>query len=361
MFGRLCRMSDTEQADASSFWHFLWAVKGHWVTLMSGGAAIVALALIERFTGQNIPTWLYVTVLIAFAFWACYLAWRDSQRKQASVSDSSTRRRDMLINRLEQLIKESPPVTPPWHAVHGAVEGLAEVGRITAHRNQVLAFLEVHWPEAVKRFERQGTRGLEELLAECLKEDDKTRPNIKGEIEEVHDIWALPQTRQAEEKPDEPFEYFFTIKVRVGNIHPVETTLRFELWLQAPHAKCKAIKSSLARLFHRYEQHATGTLSRMSMMQLVTDEMPDLEALCRTPLTRGVERVGWLRFVLAKADNPIRQDVESMTLIAKDVYGGEHPILSHRSEWKHSGEIVTQFVLDLEEQKLRDLRGTNLL
>lgn len=80
--------------------------------------------------------------------------------------ESGDKRREMIVERLEQLIKESPPVTPPWYAVHGAGEGLAEIGRIKGHRARILDFLEVHLPEGVKRFERQGTRALEQLLAE---------------------------------------------------------------------------------------------------------------------------------------------------------------------------------------------------
>ena len=83
----------------------------------------------------------------------------------------------MLIERLEHFIREAPPVTPPWIALqrNEAGDGLAEIAKIEAHRNQVSGFLEVHWPEAVERFKTHGTRGLEELLAECLSQDDHTR------------------------------------------------------------------------------------------------------------------------------------------------------------------------------------------
>ena len=205
------------------------------------------------------------------------------------------------------------------------------------------------------------------LDLEAAKQDlqiEKTknqRPRITGEIIEVHDKWALPQVKAEGEQPDSALEQFFTIKARIHNERSTPTALRFELWVYAPHASCKAIKSSLSGLFHRYDEHATGTLSRMSRMQLVTDAMPDLEMQCRIPLAEGDEREGWLRFVLPKASNPIRREIHTVKLIAKDVYGGKHPIESPRSEWTQTGEIITQFVIDLEEQKLRDLRGSNLL
>jgi len=96
-------------------------------------------------------------------------------------------------------------------------------------------------------------------------------------------------------------------------------------------------------------------------MQFVTESLTDLETLGRAPLTRGNEYEGWLRFVLHNADSPIRKDVQAICLVVKDIYGGTHFISSPRSEWMQTGEIITQFVLDLEEQKLRDLQASNLL
>ena len=192
--------------------------------------------------------------------------------------------------------------------------------------------------------------------------DKNANPEIKGEIVEVHDEWAVPPSRKNEQgKEDTTLEHFFTIKARIFNVRPVPTTVRFELWLQAPHANCKANRSSLTGLFLRREEHATGIISRTSMMQLVTEPLTDLDSLGRTPLARGEEREGWIRFVLPKGNNPARSDIQAICLVVKDIYGGTHFISSPRSEWTHSGEIITQFVLDLEEQKLKDLRDSNLL
>lgn len=47
---------------------------------MSGGAITVAVALYERWSRQNLTAWLYISILIVFLFWACYLTWRDEQR-----------------------------------------------------------------------------------------------------------------------------------------------------------------------------------------------------------------------------------------------------------------------------------------
>lgn len=60
---------------------FLRAVCRHWVALLSGGLITVALGLLERLSGRNIPLWTYGCVLTFFAFSACYLAWRDAARR----------------------------------------------------------------------------------------------------------------------------------------------------------------------------------------------------------------------------------------------------------------------------------------
>jgi hypothetical protein len=337
-----------------------------------GSGAIVALvaALISFFLGgagwSVIPLAIvafFATVALVF-FWHRISAagefhahWKR-QAESNSLSESGdagqrTRRRVMLINRLEQLIKESPPVAPPWYAVHGDVEGLPGVARITAHRNQVLAFLEVHWPEAVERFERHGTRGLEELLAECLKEDDKTRPNIKGEITEVFDQWAVAVDQPADD--ESALEYFFTLNARIVNRTAVPTTLRFELWVQASHANCKTNHSSLANLLIKRTRHGTGLMVGISQVESIIEEMPHLELLCKTPLTMGDEREGWLRFVLPRANNPIRKDIESLTLVVKDSYDQEHRIFCPRSQWRKEGELVTRFKVEIEQERVKEL------
>jgi hypothetical protein len=211
------------------------------ISFFLGGAGwgVIPLAIVAFFaTVALIFFWHRISAAGEF-----HAHWKR-QAESNSLSESGdagqrTRRRVMLINRLEQLIKESPPVAPPWYQCMETLKGYREWHGSRHIRNQVLAFLEVHWPEAVERFERQGTRGLEELLAECLKEDDKTRPNIKGEITEVYDQWAVAVDQPAND--DSALEYFFTLKARIVNRTAIPTTLRFELWVQAPHANCKLI------------------------------------------------------------------------------------------------------------------------
>jgi hypothetical protein len=72
---------------AINLWQYIRAVTTHWVALMSGGAIIVALGLLERFSGRTVPTYVYVGVLILFIFIACYQAWR-TERKRRIESES---------------------------------------------------------------------------------------------------------------------------------------------------------------------------------------------------------------------------------------------------------------------------------
>jgi len=80
--------------ESDTFWSFLKAIKNHWITLMSGGAITVAVALYERWSRQNIPTWIYVSILIFFLFCACYLAWRDEQRRRMKAEQHLTEERE---------------------------------------------------------------------------------------------------------------------------------------------------------------------------------------------------------------------------------------------------------------------------
>src|SRR5258708_7577946 len=112
-------MSKSE-TQSTTVWAFLRAVGHHWTTLMSGGVITVLLGVFERLSGKSVPLWVYVAILIFFALLACYLAWRDSQKERTTVPDAGRQRRKMIAERLEQLIKESPLVTPPWIAIqHG--------------------------------------------------------------------------------------------------------------------------------------------------------------------------------------------------------------------------------------------------
>jgi len=86
-----------EFKNSTNVFAFIWAVFHHWTTLMSGGIITVALGIFERFSGKNVPLWVYGMILIFFVFLACYLAWRD-ERRQSQVNKS---KQDELIKQLQ--------------------------------------------------------------------------------------------------------------------------------------------------------------------------------------------------------------------------------------------------------------------
>src|SRR5215217_6177665 len=103
-------MAESEHADSNAL-AFLRALKGHWLTLMSGGVITVALGIFERLSGKNLPLWVYAVIVLSFVVIASYLAFRD-ERQKAIGSDAAERRRNFLAQRLTQLLKEAPPPPP---------------------------------------------------------------------------------------------------------------------------------------------------------------------------------------------------------------------------------------------------------
>jgi hypothetical protein len=103
-----------ESKTSTSVFAFIRAVSRHWLTLMGGGAITVALGVFERFSGKNVPLWVYVSILIFFVFFACYLAWRDAKRELANYDNVESRRREYRANRLQSLLDEAGTVEYGW-------------------------------------------------------------------------------------------------------------------------------------------------------------------------------------------------------------------------------------------------------
>ena len=145
-------MSESEHADSNAV-AFLRAVKEHWLTLMSGGVITVALGIIERLSGKNVPLWAYAIIVLAFVVLACYLAFRDEHQKGVG-SNTGERRREFLAQRLTQLLKEAAEVD--FGAVQiGGGRGIGALTRSANHHGRVRSFLEAHWDAAY----RQTVRG----------------------------------------------------------------------------------------------------------------------------------------------------------------------------------------------------------
>jgi hypothetical protein len=226
----------SDQADSNAL-AFLRAVKGHWLTLMSGGVITVALGIFERLSGKNLPLWVYAVIVLSFVVIASYLAFRD-ERQKAIGTDAGERRRDFLAQRLTQLLKEAAEVD--FGAVSlGGGRGIGALTRSANHHARVRSFLEAHWEAAiVKRYEEDGNRVLEELLAEVLSDDQAAKPKLaiaapKLEIKVVEAIYAWTEdTRVQVHHVPRDSPCFITLSVKITNPRSSPISLdSFKLYL----------------------------------------------------------------------------------------------------------------------------------
>jgi hypothetical protein len=77
-------------------WHFICAVAGHWVSLMTGGIIALALVLYERISGAEVLLSIYWAIAAFTVFAATFLAWRDEylgrERAEKQIKDREKRR-----------------------------------------------------------------------------------------------------------------------------------------------------------------------------------------------------------------------------------------------------------------------------
>lgn len=64
---------------------FMFSVLDHWIVLMSGGLVTVGVGVYEKLSSNQVPIWLYITVLLSFVIVGCYFAWRDERRNRISA------------------------------------------------------------------------------------------------------------------------------------------------------------------------------------------------------------------------------------------------------------------------------------
>jgi len=177
-----------ESENSVSVGAFLWAVKDHWLTLMSGGIITVLLGVFERFSGKNVPLWVYVSILIFFAFLACYLAWRDAQNKLFHLSDKGAFKREFLAERLRTLLRDAEEAIKANNAKTSiiymeALSGFLPLGS----RARILHFLQAYYDQrTIDRFNEYGLPVVEELLADCYKDDSEGLSVIQKNIDTRH-------------------------------------------------------------------------------------------------------------------------------------------------------------------------------
>jgi len=172
-----------ESKNSTNVFAFIRAVSHHWLTLMGGGAITVALGVFERFSGKNVPLWVYVTVLILFVFFACYLAWRDARKELAGYDDAGRRKREYLAERISTLLREAGEVDLGFGSSRDDPGNMRSMFRLQNHRWRIARFLRIHYgEETVNRFQKNGTEVLEELLADCYKDDSNELTVIQKSV-----------------------------------------------------------------------------------------------------------------------------------------------------------------------------------
>jgi hypothetical protein len=83
---------------------FISAILSHWVSLMSGGVAVVGLGLWERFAGYAIPRYTYLIIILMFIVLACFLAWKDARVEMRIFRVEAEKEQSLLQSQLD--IKE---------------------------------------------------------------------------------------------------------------------------------------------------------------------------------------------------------------------------------------------------------------
>jgi hypothetical protein len=86
---------------------YIWALKEHWVSLVTGGGVIAALTMLERKWKQiNWTRWRWLTWF--FLLWATFLAWSD-ERERADAANAH-------LTATESSSKDSAGDARLWHA-----------------------------------------------------------------------------------------------------------------------------------------------------------------------------------------------------------------------------------------------------
>jgi hypothetical protein len=133
--------------------------------------------------------------------------------KRGNKTDQEGKRREVLIMRLTDLIKEAGEVN--FGAVSmSSIEGMGKVWRQSAYHDRAKNFVNEHYgPETASRYDKEKSNLLEELLADCYREKDETKPDISGAIEEVIEKKLLP----SRDSSVAGFDYYFTLRFWLRN------------------------------------------------------------------------------------------------------------------------------------------------
>lgn len=276
------------------------------------------------------------------------------ESKVKHLPDTDTRRlKHFHAERLSALLREAGEADPvsrsPTLGTFAGIEN--HMLRFSAQHTRALHFLRAHYPKEVGRFEKDGNRVLEELLAEALQDEDPTRPLINGEIEEVYMESVIEIPEKAENRR---FDCFVTIKAHVFNARPnIPASAKFQLEVETSKGRFRASQSDVGDQRLKVSRKDTDQVPQMSKVVSVIVNIEEQELVkVGSRLTLNPGKEGWLRFIVPEEDAP-RDEIEVISLLAIDDYGTPHRIPSSKSEWAQSGELLRQRDIDFEEELQR--------
>lgn len=216
------------------------------------GSSVVAVLLGLLFGGG---TWGATTVYTALTFISILVfifiwhwifapgAFRDyweEKAKELPDTATETRRKEVLADRLRDLLREAGEIDQGPSGAIGSLAGMDRLLRYSGHHTRVLRFLEAHYePETVERFKEKGSRVLEGLLADALTSEakpktDREYPKLAIDIKEtVFDF--VDDSRIGAQYGTLREPCYVTILLQLKNTRPMsiaidtfKLTLRFE-------------------------------------------------------------------------------------------------------------------------------------
>ncbi len=174
-----------ESNNSTNVLAFIRAVLHHWLTLMSGGLITVALGIFNYLSPWPAPKWVYGVIMVLFVVMACYLAWRDAQIKLFCVSGKGAFKREFLAERLRTLLHDAEEAIKADNAKASLIYMEALSGFLPLRsRARILHFLQAYYDQqTIDRFNEYGLPVVQELLADCYRDDSGELSVIQKSID----------------------------------------------------------------------------------------------------------------------------------------------------------------------------------
>jgi hypothetical protein len=285
----------------------------------------------------------FVATVILIFFWhwihapsAFHGYWEATSKELARKDDSENlkalgeQKRQFLGERLQALLNEAGTVE--YGAISmNSIEGMGKVWRQTAYHERAKKFVKENYrPETASRYDKEKSDLLEELLADCYREKDDTKPDISGAIEQVIEKKLLP----SRDAGIAGFDYYFTLRFWLRNTSAPGNFQNFALSIFVDKKVYKGEPLSLSGYcLSKQLPQQTGAHTELGRVQ---DELQDFDAL--TPLERNSSRPGWLRFVVRNVVWNQKDDaanyISRIELTVTDGSGRES-VLAYKPPWSH--------------------------